>query len=214
MNANGSGQHQITHDPGFDDNGPAWSPDSTKIVFSRCAVPFGFEAYCDIEVVNADGTGMTKLLGGNWTHHGPTYSPDGQQIAFSSDRGGYVQAVWVMNSDGSGPRRLTKPAIQASGPEWSPGGSKILFDTIAGTPGEIIDSVWVMAADGSRPRKLADDAVSASYSPNGRRIVLNSGLNCADCSYLSVMNANGTDLHTIVTDPAVFYSDWQPTVAT
>lgn len=204
MNADGTGQHQITHDPGFNDVGAAWSPDGSKIVFSRCAVPFeppyDFNAYCDIAVVNADGTGMTTLLGGNWIHNAPSYSPDGDHISFSSNRGGYVQAVWVMNADGSELKRLTEPAIQASGPEWSPDGSRILFDNRFG--------VWVMAADGSYPTKLVRGGVAAGYSPDGRKIVLTSeGLG------LAVVNADGTDLHPVVADRAVFSSDWQARVA-
>ncbi|HET6715156.1 MAG TPA: hypothetical protein VFI59_15800 [Actinomycetota bacterium] len=206
MNADGTGQHRVMKDPGFDDTAPAWSPDGDHIVFSRCARPFGFATYCDIARVDADGTGLTKLLGGNWVHNGPSYSPDGQHISFSANRGGMVTAIWVMDADGGGLHRLTEPALEASGPKWSPDGSTILFDTIKGIPDEIVDSVWVMTASGSDPMLLNDHGVAASYSPNGRRIVLLSGR-------LSVMNADGTDLHTLVRARGIFSSDWQPRVA-
>jgi Tol biopolymer transport system component len=219
MSAGGTRQHQITHDPGFRDIYPSWSPSGRKIVFSRCAVPFGFVAFCDVDVVAADGARMRKLLGGNWINAAPRYSPDGEHIAFSSNRGGFVSAVWVMNADGSAPTRLTDPDLEASGPEWSPDGRTILFDDNSDRP--IPPSVWAIHADGTHLRRLTDlpdrkGALAAAYSPNGRRIVLISNLGCAgECSELYVMNADGTNLHPIVSEePGVFNSDWQPKVMT
>jgi Tol biopolymer transport system component len=68
MNANGSAQHQLTNQAGFQNQQPSWSPDGRKIVFSHCAVPFGFTEFCDLDGINANGSGMRKLLGGNWTN--------------------------------------------------------------------------------------------------------------------------------------------------
>src|SRR5207237_328246 len=65
MNADGAGKQKLTHRDGFEDHSPSWSPDGTQILFSRCDVSFGFEAYCDIDLMSSDGTGLTKILGGN-----------------------------------------------------------------------------------------------------------------------------------------------------
>src|SRR5262249_40591523 len=37
MNANGTGRHRVSHDDGYDDTHPNWSPDGARIVFSRCS---------------------------------------------------------------------------------------------------------------------------------------------------------------------------------
>ena len=37
MNANGTNRHRVSHDGGYDDSHPNWSPDGSRIVFSRCS---------------------------------------------------------------------------------------------------------------------------------------------------------------------------------
>jgi Tol biopolymer transport system component len=55
--------------------------------------------------MNADGTNLQQLTENTNGDGLPTWSPDGQSIAFVSDRGG-VWAVWAMNTDGSNQRKL------------------------------------------------------------------------------------------------------------
>jgi Tol biopolymer transport system component len=218
MNADGSAQRQLTNQAGFVNQQPSWSPDSRKIVFSHCAVPFGFTEFCDLDVMNADGSGMRKLLGGNWVNQGPEYSPDGRKIAFESNRGGYFSAVWVMNPNGGGVKRLTDPNLEAGNPDWSPDGARILFGTNCCRPRS---QIWVMNADGSSPHALTHmpprgDAPVASYSPDGHKIVLLTNLNqlahpTLCCWDLYEMNPDGSDLHLITTqDAGVTSPDWGP----
>ena len=64
MNIDGSSQTQLTDFKGAEAFMPSWSPDGQRIVFSKCPEPLGFPAFCDIAVMNADGTGVKKLVGG------------------------------------------------------------------------------------------------------------------------------------------------------
>ena len=64
MNSDGSGQRRLTNDPGFADLAPAWSPDGARIVFSQCDDHLGFIAGCDLELMTAAGTGVRAA--GRW----------------------------------------------------------------------------------------------------------------------------------------------------
>jgi len=89
---------------------PAWSPDSTRIVYSEGA---------DILVINADGSSQTKLTdhpGNDWD---PCWSPDGSKIAFITDRDGNNE-IYVMNADGSNQMNLTNSAENEWQPTWAP----------------------------------------------------------------------------------------------
>jgi Tol biopolymer transport system component len=218
MNADGSAQRQLTSQAGFVNQQPSWSPDGRRIVFSHCAVLSGFTLFCDLDVMNADGSGLKKLLGGNWIDQVPEYSPNGHRIAFASDRGGYISAVWVMNASGGGVKRLTDPNLEAGNPDWSPDGARIVFGTNCCRPRS---QVWVMNADGSSPHPLTHmpprgDAPAASYSPDGQKIVLLTNLNqlvhpTLCCWDLYQMNADGSHLHLITTqDAGVTSPDWGP----
>ena len=89
MEANGANQTQLTNFSAFETFQPSWSPDGNHIVFSRCGEPTGFIAYCDVARIDADGGGLVTLLhAGRWMNVKAAYSPDGQQIAFGSDKGG------------------------------------------------------------------------------------------------------------------------------
>jgi TolB protein len=84
MDADGSNQ-RLLGSASFDEWEPAWSPDGTQIAFVR-VVDTSKSA---IIVLDVDGMGEYELvssessfLGGTWGVGGPSWSPDGQKIAF------------------------------------------------------------------------------------------------------------------------------------
>jgi Tol biopolymer transport system component len=126
---------------------------------------------CDWEiwVMNADGSGQTRLTSPPGLNGGATWSPDGARIAFVSLRDGNSD-IYVMNADGTGQTRLTiSPAADGS-PSWSPDGIKIAFiSTRDNSDGEI----YVMNADGTGVTRLTDNGATereAAWSPDGRKI--------------------------------------------
>jgi Tol biopolymer transport system component len=212
MNANGSGQTQLTHRDGFEAFLPSWSPNGQRIVFSSCGEPLGFPAYCDIDVMNADGSGVKKLVGGRRFNLRAVYSPNGRTIAFQSDRKGLISAVWRVRADGSHPRRLTAPGLEAYWPDWSPNGQTILFSDNWDRPNS---SLWTVGADGkgaktvSRPRRT--NRGFGVYSPDGQRIVF-TGCD-PDCQSLETLSADGTNpqpIPGVTADGPPFSADWGP----
>jgi Tol biopolymer transport system component len=113
---------------------PAWSPDGRRIAFTDSA---------GISVMNADGSGITRLISHHFRHDTdpagdlgvgkPAWSPDGTLIAFEFLGDGDVQPaqIFVMSSDGSNPHTLTTSPqgyrYAESDPAWSPDGSKFAF---------------------------------------------------------------------------------------
>ena len=217
MNADGSGQTRLTSDPGFADLVPAWSPDGSHIVFSRCDDHLGFIASCDLEVMNADGTGLGRLAGGHWTYVRAVYSPDGQRIVVAADQGGFLGALWMMRADGTGLHRITAPALQAYWPGWSPDGRRIVFSDNCCQPHS---NIWTVRPDGTGLTKLTHFPLGllqggfTSYSPDGKQIVLQYNGKCPArglCQYLYIMNADGSGLHPVRTGvPNTFLTDWGP----
>src|SRR5260370_23754670 len=76
----GTDLRQITHLDG-NATSPHWSPDGNRIVF-ELDHPTG-EPLCSVEIVNADGSGLTDLTGNrNGCEAAPSFSPGGSRIFF------------------------------------------------------------------------------------------------------------------------------------
>ena len=103
----GSNLVQLTHGP-RPDFLPAWSPDGTKIAFTR-----EFRGSAEIFLMNADGSGVTQVTHDRAAHdQHPTWSPDGRRIAYTSHTES-DQDLFVMNVDGSQPTRVTDGPFEA-----------------------------------------------------------------------------------------------------
>jgi Tol biopolymer transport system component len=103
------------------DGSPAWSPDGTRIAFYSER-----DGNAEIYVMQADGSGVTRLTHTKADEGYPSWSPDGRTISFDSDRDGNFE-IYAMNADGSNVRPLTKHPARDVSASWSPDGSKIVF---------------------------------------------------------------------------------------
>jgi Tol biopolymer transport system component len=190
MNADGSGQVNLTDNPGYD-YAPVWSPDGTRIAFTS-----NRDGNNEIYVMNADGSGLLNLTNNPGYDYAPAWSPDGTRIAFTSNRDGNSE-IYVVNTDGSGLHNLTNNPAEDGGVDfvtrvglsWSPNGAKIAFVSARDGTGEI----YVMNADGSGVTRLTSTyAITPVWSPDGARIAF------VNSAGISVMNADGsgvTSLH-------------------
>jgi TolB protein len=145
----------ITNSPEMIEEDADWSPDGTKIVFTRDPVSDGVPSNPGIDypakeiyVMNADGTGLTRLTFDSYEERAPAWSPDGEHIVFMARIGtrganiGQKFEICIMNADGTNLVRLTDNALFDATPTWSPDGQKIVFHR-TNPPIEI----WTVDAD-------------------------------------------------------------------
>jgi TolB protein len=114
------------------------------------------------------GGQLRQLTGSQTIDTGPSYSPDGRQIVFESDRSGQQQ-LYVMNADGSGQQPITGGDGRYSTPVWSPRGDLIAFTKQI--RGQFL--IGVIKPDGTGERILTEGYHNEgpSWSPNGRVII-------------------------------------------
>src|SRR4051812_5825291 len=106
------------------------TPGGYRIALMSTTDPTGALNSWDIKVLNSDGS-IAALGSANGFYDAfPVWSPDGQKIAFASNRDGPLN-LYTMNQDGSGVVRLTTTAApeQDRFPAWSADGSKIVFES-------------------------------------------------------------------------------------
>ena len=153
MGLDGSGLRQLTQDPTASSRRPAWSPDGRAIAYvSRSKAKEAGKA--DIFLMDADGSNPRQLTKGGAAEINvdPSWSPDGTEIRFCSNRNGGNE-VYVMNRDGGGVRQLTHGTRgRIFHPSWSPDGLQVVFGK-----GDA-SAIYIMNADGTNVRVLEKSA--------------------------------------------------------
>jgi Tol biopolymer transport system component len=116
VDANGGVPTQITNTPDTAEADPAWAGGLIAYEGIR-----NFERA--IYVINADGTGETKVSGGVGSQGEPVWSADGSRLAFVAASGD----VYAVNANSTGLTLLNDMAGLSSHPFWSPDGLKVGF---------------------------------------------------------------------------------------
>ena len=167
--ADGKTERRLTShaNPEFDAD---WSPDCKRLVLAYDKASPN-QGDIDVNVVNFDGTDFKVLAGtdGKLSHEEwPSWSPDGQLVAYSSTRDDN-QELYVVKPDGTDRKRLTTDLGIDAHPAWSPDSKRIVFATSRWGDFELA----VMNADGSDLKRLTESPGLDDYprwSPNGKRI--------------------------------------------
>lgn len=97
----------------------------------------------------------------------PVYSPDGQSIAFISDRGG-ADDLWLLAPDADEPRKLsaTDKREELASPAWSPDGNHVVVSKSSWT--QLTFELWAYPVDGGTGVRLTQAKPKAS-TPSNRR---------------------------------------------
>ena len=120
-----------------------WSPDGKRLAFT-IRIPGVLN---DIYIVDINGKNLRQLTEDPAQDLYPSWSPDGQWIAFWSNRDG-ENAIYLMGADGANLKRLAN----GKSPKWSPDGQQIAFvsrqDGVAG--------IFIMNRDGENIKLLVE----------------------------------------------------------
>lgn len=183
--------------------GPEISPDGESITFMR-GNPNTQQNQIWVMDRSGDNPGnIPQALG--WDS---TWSPDGKQILFASDRDGGVQ-LFTVSLKGSAIKRVTNlPAIRGRS-DWSPDGQFIV--TYSGEPWN--REVYIMNADGSNVRQLTPtggNSQGPSISPDGQWVTFTAYFDHYGDDHgceIYIIRIDGTDLRRLTNNE---YCDYQP----
>jgi TolB protein len=160
-------EHLVPTGPGMVMGG-SLAPDGREIAVTRTN-PSGDS---EIILVSPDGSLLSRLTQSQTINVGPSFSPDGTQLAFCSGRTGGPQ-IYVTGTGGGQARRLTFRGSYNTQPVWSPKGGKIAYT--GRVEGRF--QIFVIPAGGGEPTQITSsrgDNVDPTWSPDGRYLIFSS----------------------------------------
>jgi TolB protein len=165
------------------------------------------DADWDIWVMRGDGSDPQQLTADPADDMSPAWSPDGEAVAFVTDRDGNRE-LYTMKADGTQPINLTNHGAEDWTPAWSPDGGSIAFSSYRDGNWEL----YVMASDGSGLTRLTNDSgadYGPSWSPDGQEIAFHSN---RDGNWeIYVVGRDGLGLRRLTEDEATdFAPAWSP----
>ena len=182
----------------------------------------------DIWLSDKDGNNVIRITSTPAVESDPHFSPDGNWIAFTSNRSG-VSAVYVVSNNGGTPKRLTWHPSSSFARGWTPDGEKILYASSRHTAPRPYNRLWTVPISGGSSELIpAPWAFNGCYNNAGDQMIIDrvsrwdtewrayrggqntalTILNLIDLSETKLPNDRTTDIHPVwVNDKIYFLSD-------
>jgi len=126
----------------------------------------------DIWRANLDGSEVRRITSTPAVESDPHFSPDGNWLAFTSNRSG-ANAVYVVSKEGGIPERLTWHTSTTGVRGWTPDGQHILYASTREAAPVPFNRLWRVPLEGGPSVQLSEQwGYDGSYAPDGQTIAV------------------------------------------
>jgi Tol biopolymer transport system component len=177
----------------------SWAPNGKQIIFMAGIL----DLRSSLVIVDIETRIMHTIISSTtYRNFHPSWSPDGNKIAFASDRDhpGKGMHIYIMNIDGNSAYRLSN--INCTTPNWSPDGRKIAAS--CEKDGEY--GISIINTDNSDVVRLSNFGFSPNWSSDGKKIIFEGGGDKE--SGVFTIGSDGSNLKNLIRDGGA--PSWSP----
>ncbi|MGH2974699.1 MAG: TolB family protein [Solirubrobacterales bacterium] len=203
MRSDGSHQKNLTQTPASEYSA-SFSPDGRHILFESDRT-----GKDQLYLMKADGSDQRRIISDPHDNDDPVFFPSGEKVAFTRYANGSSE-IYTVRLDGTHLHRVTVNSRPDYFPDVSPDGKSIAFNENLSQDNP---ELYVMRADGSHKQRLTNTSqgreFDATFSPDGSKIAFDRSTTAMGDYDVAMMNADGTDQHTVLGGPSYDYvADW------
>lgn len=191
-------------------------PDVEELAVTICG-----EEVCSIYHWHSRNKELTPLVDDEGSNYGASWSPDGSQFVFSSNRSGIWQLYIYDFEKRKIVNQITQSEFDSQWPSWSPIGNEILYSestdktqkqaSVGRIAGGYIN-IWKINIDTRHKQQLTNEGMNKTpqWSPDGSQIVFSAAredtdpnhryINNNDERHLYIMDSNGKNIQKITTE--------------